>query len=38
MFKAVLEVMHIRVSYIFNVETSKSDDPSFAIFEAGGQS
>jgi hypothetical protein len=37
MVKAILEVMHIWVSYFVKVETSKSDVPNFAVFKAGGQ-
>ena len=38
MVKAILEVMHIWVSYFVNVETSKTDAPNLAVVKAGGQS
>jgi hypothetical protein len=37
MVKAILEIMHICVSYFVNVETMKSDVPNFAFVIAGGQ-
>ena len=38
MVKAILEVMHVWVSYFVNVETSKVDGPNCAVARAGGHS
>jgi len=38
MVKAILEVMHVWVSYFVNVEPSKTDGPNIAVAQAGGRS